>query len=366
MLCLAAIFCCVPPSNAEQLVFPSSLQAINAEAFSGSAQITEVIFPDGIKTIGERAFQNCTRLRQIVLPGSVETIGDQAFDGCAEAFYILCEPDTQAAEWVSGSGFDWDAGTVCRALIIGQGYSGANSLQGPAYDMRAVAALLRQMQTRAYTVTEKSNLTAAGILSAIDAAFCDATSNDISFLYYSGHGLEGGYLVGQDIKTVSPSALRSALDRIPGRKVVIVDACYSGGLLNDRKKEPARQDGDSLRSFTQGFTAAFYSGTRSLQGTSYFVMTSCQPAEKCEEGYIRSGTASHYMGFFTYALCRGCGWDGIRNQAEEQRFADRNSDGVVTFEEAYDYAAAQAFEENPNQSAMVYPDRCSWFSPFRP
>ena len=218
VLLFLAMICLMTPSHAEQLLFSSALEEIADEAFSGCEQIREAIFPDGIKTIGERAFQNCTKLRQVRLPASIETIGDQAFDGCAEALYFLCQPGTPGADWATASGFDWDAGTVCRALIIGQNYSGTDyALQGPACDMHAVASCLRQMHTRSYTITEKTNLTAEGILSEIGSAFGAASSNDISMLYYSGHGADGGYLVGQDLETISPAALRSALDQIPGR-----------------------------------------------------------------------------------------------------------------------------------------------------
>ena len=371
LLCLIAIWCRLSTSYAEAWVLPSSVQEIEAEAFSGCAQIAEISIPNGVKTIGERAFQNCAQLRRVVFPASIETIGDQALDGCAEALYILCEPETPAAEWAAGSGFDWDAGTVCRALVIGQSYTGTNySLQGPVYDMHAVAACLGQMQTRAYTtVVERTNLTVQGILSAINTAFSGATPNDISLLYYSGHGLGGGYLVGQDLESVSPADLRSALDQIPGRKVVLVDACYSGALLEDaplrQSAAPLRAQNNSLDSFTQSFTGAFYANTRSLIGSSYYVMTACQATEESAEGYIRSGTFGRHMGFFTFALCKGCGWDGVQNQAID-RLADQNSDQVITFNEAYTYAASQAQQRNPKQSAAVYPAQCTWFSPFRP
>lgn len=364
LLCVAAL-CLAARAHAEPWLFPPGLREIEAEAFFGCAGITEAVLPDGLTAIGDRAFQNCSQLRRAVLPASVEKIGDQAFDGCAEAFYVLCQPGTPGAEWAASSGFDWSAGTVCRALIIGQTYTGtAYALRGPAYDTRAVEACLRQLQTRAYAITEENSLTAEDILSAIGTAFSGATANDISLLYYSGHGMEGGYLLGQDLETVSPAALRAALDRIPGRKVILVDACFSGGLLEDEKTESNRKRGASPGSFAQDFTAAFYSSTRSLKGTSYYVMTACQAAEECAEGYIRSGTAGLSMGYFTYSLCQGCGWDGVKNRAGSQ-LADSNGDGVVTFAEAYNYAAAQARGMNSEQSAMVYPAHCTWFSPFR-
>lgn len=355
---------------ADEWILPFALQEIEDEAFFGCTQLQEAVLPEGTTTIGERAFKNCAHLCRIELPSSLELIGDQAFEGCAEAFYVLCKPGTPGAEWAVSSGFDWDAGTVCRALIIGQSYGGTDiSLQGPVYDMHAVAFCLRQMKTRAYTVIERTNLTAEGILSAIDSTFSNATTNDISFLYYSGHGLEDGSLLGQDKQSVSPSVLRAALDGISGRKVVIVDACYSGALLEDellqKNASPVRTQKNGLDAFAQCFAAAFYANTRSLKGTSYYVMTSCQAAEKSEEGYIRSGTSGHYMGYFTFALCQGCGWDGIRNQATN-RLADQNGDNVVTFSEAYCYAVFQAQENNPKQSAVVYPAQCTWFSPFRP
>lgn len=364
-LCLAAL-CLAARAGAESWLFPPGLLEIEAEAFSGCAEITEAVLPEGLVSIGDGAFQNCSGLRRAVLPASVETVGDQAFDGCAEAFYILCQPETPAAAWAAASGFDWSAGTVCRALVIGQSYTGTGyALQGPVYDMHAVAGLLRHFQTRTYTVTEKTNLTAEGILSAIGSAFSGATADDISLLYYSGHGLEGGYLVGQDIENVSPDALRAALDRISGRKVILVDACYSGALLEDGQKGVTRKGGSPLGSFAQDFAAAFYSNTRSLKGTSYYVMTACQAAEECGEGYIRSGSSGRSMGFFTYSLCQGCGWDGVKNQAISP-LADSSGDGVVTFAEAYSYAASKAYEMNPVQSAVVYPAQCTWFSPFRP
>ena len=279
---------------------------------------------------------------------------------------MLCQPNTPAAEWAAFSGFDWSAGTVCRALIVAQGYPNTGRpLVGPANDAQAVAACLQQMETRPYSVTTETNLTVSGILGAIASAFGGASANDISLFYYSGHGDEGGCLVGQDMALLRPDALRSALDQIPGRKIVIVDACFSGGLLSDAKGggDSGRKQADPV-SFSQSFASAFYSASRSLTGSAYFVMASCQQTEECEEGYIRSGSVGKDMGYFTFALCLGCGWDGARSAATSM-FADENGDNAVTLAEANIYADTLASLYNPDQSAVVYPAQCNWFAPFR-
>ena len=356
---------------AESLVLPPGTKEILACAFEGCDGVTEVVLPEGLRDVGDAAFRDCRALNRVVLPSTLTKMGEGCFSGCAEALYLICPPDCAATEWARGSGFDYTAQSSCRALVIGQSYAGTDhQLNGPVNDARAMAFCLRRMETRSYAVTQRTNLTAEGILEAIADVFADSGQDDLSLLFYAGHGAEDGSLYGSDLKLLSPSRLRSALDAVPGRKVVIVDACYSGALLEDSADAllaASSRDRDSgPERFAQAFTAAFGPRKRSAFGGAdrYYVLTSAHAGETSEEAPIQSGGNSRVMGYFTYALCRGCGWDGVAFSQTDMA-ADVNADDAVTLREAFRYADALARQYNEGQSAMAYPEDCTAFAPFR-
>ena len=355
-------------AGAESLTLPGGLREIGEEAFAGSAAITETILQEGMERIGARAFKGCAELRRVTLPMTLEEIGEDAFTDCGEAIVFLCAEGSPAAEWARRSGYDWKAGTIYRALVIGNSYSGtADALQGPANDIRAMEFCLGRMNETAWNVTPRSNLSAEAIRSAIGMTFAGAGADDINLFYFSGHGAPGGELLGNDPKTINPTELRNALDAVPGRKVVIVDACYSGGMIAEESGTRGSKKGTSPSTeFVLAFMQAFRSTKRGALNTGgYYVLLACHPEEMCEEQYIQSGGSGKVMGLFTYYLSYGCGWDGA-GMAECSLAADVNGDGVVTLQEAYGYASVWANRKNPYQAAMVYPDGCTWFSPFRP
>ena len=358
---------------AEPFTITSNISIIEDSAFEGCLGITELILEEGIIRIGDNAFRNCNNLRNISLPSSLETIGTGTFDECGESLYFVCPKDSISSAWARTHSYDWNSGTVCRALIVGNNYSGTDMvLLGPTNDMHAVAFCLRQLHTTEYTVSERANLTADGILRAIETAFSSATEDDISFFYFSGHGDTDGSILGSDLSYLPPSILRNSLDRIPGRKVIIVDTCYSGALLDVIENETLENSNLTLRTsdanssdFVSSFVRAFNVRTRSFSSNgNYFIMASCQSTEKAEEAYISSGNSGRYMGYFTYALCTGCGWDGVQNRSTFQA-GDINNDEIVSFNEAFVYAYNWALLMNPNQHALVTPTNCSFFSPFR-
>ena len=367
-LILLAMLLTITGAGAESLTLPGGLLEIGEEAFAGNGAITEVILQEGMIRIGARAFAECTGLKRVTLPETLETIGEDAFADCGEALYFRCPAGSAAAAWARNSGFDWNAGTVCRALVIGNTYSGTSrALQGPANDLHAVEFCLDRMNGTAWSVTARSSLSAEAIRSAIGTAFAGAGADDISLFYFSGHGAPGGELVGNDFQNISPTELRNALDAVPGRKVVIVDACYSGGMIaEDTGTRKSRSGTGTTENFPQAFMQAFQPRLRGALNTGgYFVLVACRPEELCEEQYIQNGGSGRIMGLFTYYLCYGCGWDGA-GMAGCGLAADSNGDGVVTLQEAFGYASACANGKNPYQTAMVYPEGCTWFSPFRP
>lgn len=71
------------------------------------------------------------------------------------------------------------------------------------------------------------------------------------------------------------------------------------------------------------------------------------------------------MSYFSYCLCRGCGWDGASMRACDL-YTDVNRDHAVTIQEAFSYAYDSALLCNANRHALVFPADCTYFSPFRP
>ncbi|MBQ2851354.1 MAG: leucine-rich repeat domain-containing protein, partial [Thermoguttaceae bacterium] len=65
-----------------EVSFPSRLQTIGDDAFSGCFSLLEVSLPEGLQTIGDDAFSGCSSLTEVSLPAGLQTLGDRAFYGC--------------------------------------------------------------------------------------------------------------------------------------------------------------------------------------------------------------------------------------------------------------------------------------------
>ena len=368
---LFPVLCLCFPFTAAGMTLPAGTEEVCEGAFENCSSIEEVLIPEGTVRVNDSAFSGCSSLKKVTLPASLENIGNDCFDGCAEALCFSVPADCPAAQWVRSSGFDYSADTVCRALIIGQTYSGTvDALYGTANDARAMRFCLSQMKNRHYEIDMSINLSAQGILDAISSSFEEAGEDDISLFFYSGHGDIGGKLVGNDLEMITPSQLRAALDRIPGRKIIIVDACYSGSLIEDvgAGSSLSVSSADLFpQNFTESFTSAFRPRLRSAFGgtSQYYVMTAARADQTSEEDSIYSGGSSRNMGFFTYSLCRGCGWDGVAFASTDMA-ADVNEDGAITWAEAFEYTTASVLHFTDEQQAVVYPQNCTAFAPFRP
>ena len=260
----------------------------------------------------------------------------------------------QGIRWFSVS----QSTAVHRALIIGQGYANSPlpTLNGALADANGMRSML-QAQTPTYIVTKKNDLTASSILSSITSTFSGATENDVSMFYYSGHGAsDTGDLIGTDARGISPTQLRNQLDTIPGTKIVIIDACFSGNFVGKNARAASSEHSD----FVVNFMAGFAGGLRSnLAAAGYYVITAASSTQTSAEGTITDGSASGRVGFFTYGLTKGCGFDNVK-KAVCPKHADANSDGVLTLNEVYTYARDVASSLNSTQTAQVSPSNSSY------
>lgn len=319
---------------------------------------------------------------------------------------IFSNGDVSVGDWSDELAYTHqEAAGTYRALLIGNTYTGeSNELPGCDNDVDGMRTMLGRMTATPYSVTVKKNIRAEEILSSISSTFGNASYNDVSLFYYSGHGANSlgadgnptsyhAALVGTFQTYVSIARLKTELDKIPGKKVIIIDACHSGQFIardgavtqvsssafnsqvvnlfaNDdqlsgdvnRTAVVLAADGSELLSEE---APAFIdrAGDTNFAKSGYYVITACRSEEKSvSTGYDSNGDGKidRYFGLFTYGLCYGNGWNLARNAAISALNADLNKDSKVTLYEAYVYAKVMAQSHNPNQTAQIWPENSAF------
>lgn len=319
---------------------------------------------------------------------------------------IFSNGDVSVGDWSDELAYTHqEAVGTYRALLIGNTYTGeSNELPGCDNDVDGMRTMLGRMTATPYSVTVKKNIRAEEILSSISSTFGNASYNDVSLFYYSGHGANSvgadgnptsyhAALVGTFQTYVSIARLKTELDKIPGKKVIIIDACHSGQFIardgmvtqvsssafnsqvvnlfaNDdqlsgdvsRTTVVLAADGSELLSEE---APAFIdrAGDTNFAKSGYYVITACRSEEKSvSTGYDSNGDGKidRYFGLFTYGLCYGNGWNLARNAAISSLNADLNKDSKVTLYEAYVYAKVMAQSHNPNQTAQIWPENSAF------
>lgn len=319
---------------------------------------------------------------------------------------IFSNGDVSVGDWSDELAYTHqEAVGTYRALLIGNTYTGeSNELPGCENDVDGMRTMLGRMTATPYSVTVKKNIRAEEILSSISSTFGNASYSDVSLFYYSGHGANSlgtdgnptsyhAALVGTFQTYVSIARLKTELDKIPGKKVIIIDACHSGQFIardgtmtqvsssafnsqvvnlfaNDdqlsgdvsRTAVVLAADGSELLSEE---APAFIdrAGETNFAKSGYYVITACRSEEKSvSTGYDSNGDGKidRYFGLFTYGLCYGNGWNLARNAAISSLNADLNKDSKVTLYEAYVYAKVMAQSHNPNQTAQIWPENSAF------
>ena len=265
--------------------------------------------------------------------------------------------------------------TVYRALCIGVGdymyfpdSYGNIDLPGPPYDVNRICYTLDRCRfgsadtefSEIWYITDWS-ATKSAILQGITNVFAEADYNDVSYFYFTGHGIRVNnisYLCPTEVNYFSPMStyisvdeLENALSTIPGTKVVILDSCHSGGFIG-KGREEAIVSQEELESFNNEVINIF-SQTQPkglLTTDQYRVLTSCHYYQTCWEIYPEEGNP---FGVFTMALCNGFGYSSSCP-------ADTNLDTKVSLQEAYLYVQNWVFSYGIIQDVQVYPNNSTF------
>ncbi len=272
--------------------------------------------------------------------------------------------------------------TAYRALCVGVGdymyfpdSFGNTDLSGPSYDVNRICFTLSKCRFgTSYTKFSEIwyiidlSATKSAILQGITNIFSEADYNDMSYFYFSGHGIwvnNISYLCPTEANYFSPMStyisvdeLESALSAIPGTKVVFLDSCYSGGFIGKSIDETTTSK-EKLESFNDEVINIFSQDQPKglLTTNQYKVLTSCHYYQECWE--IQPGEGDPF-GVFTMALCAGCGYYGSYP-------ADTNLDTKVSLQEAYLYVKSYVAELDAQipyisitQNVQVYPNNSTF------
>ena len=276
--------------------------------------------------------------------------------------------------------------TAYRAYCVGVGdyinfpdSYGNIDLPGPSYDVNRVHQTLNQCKFGSLP-TEFSEIryttdwsaTKSSILQGIASIFSEADYNDISYFYFTGHGIRVNntfYLCPTEANYYAPMStyisvdeLETALSAIPGTKVVFLDSCHSGGFIG-KGKEEIIVSREELESFNDEVINIFSQAEDKglLTTNQYKVLTSCHYHEECMG--LAPVTPGNFepFGIFTMALCSGCGY------FDYNYFADTNMDTKVSLQEAYLYVKSYVQDLsntypylNIDQDVQVYPNNSSF------
>ena len=250
-----------------------------------------------------------------------------------------------------------DGVATYRALLIGNSdYQAQDDLKSCAYDLSAMKSALASGKISYKKIAAYSNLTKAGIASAVNGvAAWGADDDDVTVVYYTGHGASSG-LVGVEHRSTASgiyafSQLQSVLSNVPGKVIVLMDSCESGGLIN---KSAAGEE-----SFADNAIAAFSGGVSSkaiTSGSKFHVIASSSKDQS-------SWAKTDLYGLATWALCEAMGWShngaNAGNRLDNLE-GDLNGDSMVTVGEAYATAAQAVSEElakyKRTQDMKAYPE----------
>ncbi len=156
------------------------------------------------------------------------------------------------------------------------------------------------------------------ILDGMRQVLLKADENDVVLFYYSGHGLEGAFVPvdfdGFNNRLQFDEIKHIMAESKAKHKLLLGDACYSGGLLafeND--------DGLAAKSSVEESLQKYYTAIENSEGGMALMMSSNSEEVSLEDGNLRSG-------IFSYFLIQG-----LKGKA------DIDGDKIITIKELFNY-----------------------------
>lgn len=199
-------------------------------------------------------------------------------------------------------------------------YQYINDLRKAENDAREMAKLYGT-HTKNITLLTGSQATHDGIKSALVNQFSKAQPNDIVVFFFSGHGMKGG-LCAYDVNLRAEhvllySEIQQVLRSCKAKtKLLFIDACFSGGLRDTKKRSSAQQS---------------FNGQKGIM-----LFLSSRTGETSQENPWAN------YGFYTQYLVRGI-----------KGAADVDKDRIITAKEIYEYVSQNVKKATRQQQHPV-------------
>jgi uncharacterized protein YecA (UPF0149 family) len=218
-------------------------------------------------------------------------------------------------------------------------HRGFRQLRSPRADAAALQRVLEDPAVGGYSVKVLSNTASHLVNQAIDGFLAGAIAQDMVLLYFSGHGFKDDagrlYFITEDSRpellastAVSANFVRERLDNCRSRsKIVLLDCCYAGAF----PPGTVPRAGEAVDILAR------------LGGRGSAVMTASSAIQHAfEAGNSASSTTTEILtpSVFTSALI-----DGLTTGN-----ADLNGDGLIDFDELYEYVYKRVQDELPQQT----------------
>ena len=197
-----------------------------------------------------------------------------------------------------------------------------------------------------------TNINGMGFVASMEAAFSKAKALDICYLFCYSHGGLDGLGVCRDA-ILTPSALRTEIDKYNGTFVVFIAGCNSGTYI----KKGANDTFDA-QSFVSELTASGSSkrSANNLVDESGRIKVICSSSQTESSYYTSNGRDS----YAPRAWLTACGMDGagdLYQFAGEELAADVDGDCKVSMAELFDFAYDMVVDQLGNKQHMVcYPE----------
>jgi hypothetical protein len=233
-----------------------------------------------------------------------------------------------------------------HALIIANDQyadQGLKKLEAPAQDAEALERVLHDPQIGDFEVKVVRNASADLMRRRIERFFNDRSRADTLLLHFSCHGLksESGelYFAASDTEppllaatAVASQFVRSCMAGTrAGSTVLFLDCCYGGAFSRGSSSVRASGDVHVLESFAED---------EPVSARGWAVITASDSMEYAFEGNRLSENSALRPSVFTHAVVEGL----------ETGEADLDADGMVSFDDLYEYVYRHVREQNPHQT----------------
>ncbi len=190
-----------------------------------------------------------------------------------------------------------------------------NDLRLPHSDATTMQWVYKENKHASTRLLTNSKATVSAVKSAMSDLFGKATADDIVVLFFSGHGVKGGFVCYDGF--LKYSDVKSAMSSCKSKnKMIFADACFSGAM---------RESGSQT---TSDYT--------SFKNSQLMLFLSCRSNELSIENRNMTN------GFFTYALQHG-----LRGGA------DANRDRKITAKELFNYVSKKVKSKSKDKQHPV-------------